>query len=328
MTATDAQLEDLSDDQRQALETWLVEFDLAWDEGRLALWLSRLPPRGDCLRRPALVEMVKIDLERRWQRGQRANLEAYAQALPELGAPDRLPADLLLAEYEARQQCGAPADLAEFARRFPRQVDELRLLVGQLREEGACAVRRASPEAGRPAEQAADAGGPRSSPCRPVSRPPDPVTPDFPAPPPAPPPTAGRGAAPRAAWLARKPLWLALAGAAAAVLVGIALRVAHSTGTVRIELDGPPAEVEVYMDGERLGSAAVNEPLRLRPGDHHLLVTGQHIQPGSAFFTGARGANPTLRVPLAPRAGAAADPAPLPSRKAPRRPEDDRYDDG
>ena len=76
MTVTGAHLAELSDDLRQVLEGWLVEFDLSWDEGRLAQWVHRLPPRGDRLRRPALIEMLKIDLERRWQRGQRAHLEA------------------------------------------------------------------------------------------------------------------------------------------------------------------------------------------------------------------------------------------------------------
>src|SRR5271166_4526972 len=128
MTSSEPHLAELSDDARQRLEGWLVEFDRSWSGGRLLLWLGQLPP-GNSLRRPALIEMVKIDLERRWRRGQRLCLEAYAKALPELGPTDRLPADLILAEYEARQQCGAPADLTEFARRFPRQADELRLLV-------------------------------------------------------------------------------------------------------------------------------------------------------------------------------------------------------
>src|SRR5258708_7368854 len=114
MPATEAHLAELNDDQRQLLETWLVDFDLSWDEDRLATWVRRLPPRGDCLRGAALVEIIKIDMERRWQRGQHASVEAYAKALPELGALDQLPADLLLAEYVARQHVGAAADLAEF----------------------------------------------------------------------------------------------------------------------------------------------------------------------------------------------------------------------
>src|SRR5260370_8015874 len=91
MTVTSAHLAGLSDDQRQVLEAWLVEFDLSWDEGRLASWARRLPPRGDCLRRPALVEMVKIDLERRWQPGQRAPLPAHLPPPPPLWPPARSP---------------------------------------------------------------------------------------------------------------------------------------------------------------------------------------------------------------------------------------------
>jgi hypothetical protein len=51
--------------------------------------------------------MVKIDLERRRQHGQRVRLEAHVKALPELGPLERLPADLVQAEQEARQQAGA-----------------------------------------------------------------------------------------------------------------------------------------------------------------------------------------------------------------------------
>src|SRR5947209_8768519 len=120
MATSEAHLAALTDEQRLLLEAWLVDFDLSWDESQLGSWARRLPPPGDPLRRPALVEMVKIDLEHRWQRGRRARLEGYLKALPELGAAADLPADLLLAEYEARGQCGAAADLAEFARRFPR----------------------------------------------------------------------------------------------------------------------------------------------------------------------------------------------------------------
>jgi hypothetical protein len=592
MAATDAHLAELSDNQRQVLETWLVEFDLSWDEGRLALWLRRLPPRGDGLRRPALVEMVKIDLERRWQRGQRARLEAYAKALPELGAPDRLPADLLLAEYEARQQCGAPADLAEFARRFPRQADELRRLVGPARDEAAGSTGPAGQETMRlqshdtdgsgwisrlPAAAAAPARGAvpwperlgryrilrelgRGSmgtvylahdsqldrpvalkvpqftaadgpevrqrflsearaaatiehpnvcpvydvgeidgtpyltmaylPGQPLARllagaaplpqrqaaglvrqltaalqaahergvvhrdlkpsniiineRGEPVLLDFglarrlrqdgarltqtgqpvgtpaymspeqvagavrvmgpgcdiyalgvilyqlltgrlpfegsvaevlgqivtrrPEPPSKqrpdldprleaiclkalskevagryasmrdlgaaltdylrgePPPVDGRGVRPRAAWLGRKRLWLLLGGglvAAAVVLLAGFLWVANSRGTIGIELDGPRAEVEVQVDGERVESAGGTEPLRLRPGKHHLLVTGKQIQPVSTSFTVARGDNPALRVQLVPRVDAAADPGPPPPVTPRRRHDDD-----
>jgi hypothetical protein len=622
MRTTGAHLAELTDDLRQMLETWLVEFDLSWDENRLGLWVHRLPPRGDRLRRPALIEMLKIDLERRWQRGQRVSLENYLSVLPELGAPDRLPADLVLAEFEARQQCGSPADLAEFAQRFPRQADQLRRLVRQSHGE---AAERASLETTRLGDHGTDAGGCTPPNGLPVSRSPGATVPDLPTPhssgpargdvrlperfgryrilrelgrgamgtvylahdsqldrrvalkvpqftaadgpevrqrflsegraaatiehpnvcpvydvgeidgtpyltmaylrgrplaqllegpaplsgrqaaslvrqltvalqaahergivhrdlkpsniminergepvildfglarrlhqdsarltrtgqplgtpaymspeqaggavqvmgpgcdifalgvilyqlltgrlpfegsvaevlcqivarqpvPPLthrpdldprleaiclkalskkvgdryasmgdfgaaltdylrcePPPAAvpvgvssaaptpvGRDARPRAAWLGRKRLWLlvatagvaAVGAATAAVLVGVVFWVVNSTGTIRVELAGPPTEVEVQVDGERVENGRLNEPLRLRPGKHHMQVTGKKIQPVSSSFTVARGDNPVLKVQLIPRADAAADPAP-PAPVPPRRKSDD-----
>jgi predicted Ser/Thr protein kinase len=177
MATPDAHLSELSDDQRQVLESWVVDFDLSWDEDRLAAWVRRLPPRGDGLRLPALVEMIKIDLERRWQRGRRARLEGYVKALPELGTPDHLPADLLLAEYEARRLCGARADLDDFARRFPRQADELRRLIGQARDEA-----RPTQETMSPQGHETDASGCTPASGLPALRPPGGVTLDVPAP--------------------------------------------------------------------------------------------------------------------------------------------------
>src|SRR5258707_176183 len=77
MPAAESHLLALSDEQRQVLESWLMAFDHKWDEQRLAVHVQRLPPPGDPLRRPALIEMVKIDLERHWQRGQPVRLESY-----------------------------------------------------------------------------------------------------------------------------------------------------------------------------------------------------------------------------------------------------------
>jgi hypothetical protein len=168
MTALDTHLSELSDDKRQQLESWLVEFDLSWDDGKLAWWLGRLPPRGDALRRAALVEMVKIDLERRWQRGQPARLEGYLKSLPELGAAEHVPADFLLAEFEARKHCGLPVDLAEFAQRFPRQADKLGRLVGRLSEEAASASNFALHDTMKPEEHGTDASACPSSPCPPA----------------------------------------------------------------------------------------------------------------------------------------------------------------
>jgi hypothetical protein len=103
----------------------------------------------------------------------------------------------------------------------------------------------------------------------------------------------GRRPAPRARWAL-------LAGGAAAVvlLAAVVWWMVPSKGAVRIELDDPQAAVEVQVDGEAIDSPGLKESLRLRPGKHHLLVTGKNIQPVNEFFTVVRGENPPLRVRL------------------------------
>ena len=93
MLAANPKLETLSDADRQLLESWLVQFDQSWDENRLAKQVRELLPVGTPLRLPALIELIKIDLKRQWQRGQQATVERYLEAYPELGGPDTAPAD-------------------------------------------------------------------------------------------------------------------------------------------------------------------------------------------------------------------------------------------
>ena len=51
-----------------ACSRWLEEFDQSWEDGRLRVMVRQLPPAPSPLRLPALVELVKIDLRRRWKR--------------------------------------------------------------------------------------------------------------------------------------------------------------------------------------------------------------------------------------------------------------------
>jgi predicted Ser/Thr protein kinase len=111
--------------QDPAVKTWLNEFEAAWDEGRLTARAAELPPPGHPNRLPLLTGMVGIDLRRRWRCGKPVALESYLTTYPELGTPRTASLDLLHAEYAARLECGAPADVAEFARRFSRNPAEV-----------------------------------------------------------------------------------------------------------------------------------------------------------------------------------------------------------
>src|SRR5215469_3352076 len=112
MPAIPARLLELAPADRLQLEAWLAEFEEAWDEHLLAARVERLPPPGQPLRLPALIELVKIDLERNWQRGRHLTLADYLARYPELGPAEALPPDLLLAEEEVCRQFGeVPATL-------------------------------------------------------------------------------------------------------------------------------------------------------------------------------------------------------------------------
>jgi serine/threonine protein kinase len=110
---------------RKAVEAWLLEFDQGWHENLLAQ-TARALPLDQCLRRAALLEMVKIDLERKWHLGHSIALESYLTLYPELGSVDVLPPDVIAVEFEVRRQAGAAADWSDFSRRFPRQAPHLR----------------------------------------------------------------------------------------------------------------------------------------------------------------------------------------------------------
>jgi hypothetical protein len=132
----------------------------------------------------------------------------------------------------------------------------------------------------------------------------------------------------RTKWAGGRALWLlAAAGAIAVVLVAsIVVWITRSTGTIRLDLDGPRDGVQVQVDGEFVENGAT-EPLRLRPGQHLLLVTGENVQPVSTSFTVARGDNPVLRVRLVPRTDDQADPIRRRSSRGSGRGHDDDDDD-
>ncbi len=82
---------------------------------------------------PVLWELIKIDLEFRWQ-DERAPecLEFYLSLFPEIGSVDVFPPHLIYEEVKIRGQFAGEVDLAELPRRFPRQADALQALLGTL----------------------------------------------------------------------------------------------------------------------------------------------------------------------------------------------------
>jgi hypothetical protein len=119
---------ELCDPDRETLESWLVDFDAAWRDDALAEWVAQRLPAPDQpgpLRLPALIELVKIDMERQWQHGRRLSLGSYLERYPELGTAATVAADLIFAEYQIRRQFDEPVEVSALTSRYPRQAAEL-----------------------------------------------------------------------------------------------------------------------------------------------------------------------------------------------------------
>ncbi len=104
----------------------------AWDAGQTAPLLDPfLPPRSAALRRFLLIELIKVDLEYRWQhRHMPKTVEQYVAEFPELASADGAPADLIYEEYHVRRQAGEEVDPQGYFERFPRQASQLARLLG------------------------------------------------------------------------------------------------------------------------------------------------------------------------------------------------------
>lgn len=117
--------------QWEQLQDMASRFEAAWQQAETADLASFLPPPGNPLRRVALLELIKTDLEARWRRNQIIGVEAYLEKFPELGNVTVLAPQLIYEEYRVRHLYGDKPALAGYERRFPRQFPELKRLVGE-----------------------------------------------------------------------------------------------------------------------------------------------------------------------------------------------------
>ena len=168
--------------EAKAIDKICDQFEEAWGSGqrpRLADYLGRLPETAASItRRSLLVELVMIDLERRWQDDQSTSgredtapqgietatdqgrpppvsplIEEYLGRYPALGPMDRLPPDLAAYEYRVRHLWGDRPGHEDYLRRFPAMQAELEELLAKVDRELASI---------RPSE--------RQQPCEPLPR--------------------------------------------------------------------------------------------------------------------------------------------------------------
>ncbi|MGH7127517.1 MAG: serine/threonine-protein kinase, partial [Planctomycetaceae bacterium] len=112
------------------LAGYLEGFLEAWDRnGEPPSIAAALPDAGE-LRRVALVELIKIDLEYRWgEHNLPKRIDEYLEEFPEL-AEGGVPADLIYEEFHLRRRSGLNVDPQEYLDKFPAQARELDCLLG------------------------------------------------------------------------------------------------------------------------------------------------------------------------------------------------------
>ncbi len=108
----------------------VARFASAWESSSSAPDLVAYLPASPALRRVTLIELVKVDLENRWLRGDHPKrLGQYCEELPELRRWP-LPADLLYEEFHIRRRSGESVEASEYTQNFPGQAGELDELFG------------------------------------------------------------------------------------------------------------------------------------------------------------------------------------------------------
>ena len=100
--------------------------------------LGDFVPREDRLvNELSLPELIKVDLEYRWQHDRSPRLiESYAEEFPALGAPDQMSAELIYEELQVRVQAGKEVSQEEIQSRFPKQAAALFVLLGGMAVAG------------------------------------------------------------------------------------------------------------------------------------------------------------------------------------------------
>ncbi len=125
----------LSDQERNRLESLLLEFDEAWDNGSLDDLEALIGNNGaEAFRRVALGELVKIDLQRSWLSDQPRELEFYLDRFPELGDASTVDAELVAADFLARRQVDNDLVWEVYAERYPTQTPKAESYVQQFQD--------------------------------------------------------------------------------------------------------------------------------------------------------------------------------------------------
>lgn len=121
-------LSQLDDDERIQLESIVETFAAAWNDSAMPPLIEEYFSAGSVpLQKALVVELVKVDLEQRWERGLRRLIEDYTAEFPDLA--DLITPSLILEEIHARKLAGDDVKLSEYVDRFPDSATSLARLI-------------------------------------------------------------------------------------------------------------------------------------------------------------------------------------------------------
>jgi serine/threonine protein kinase len=114
----------------QAVSECLENFVKAWESTGSPPAIGDFATQPDkAVRRLALIELIKVDLEYRAQHDQTTrSVEDYLAEFPEI-ADDGLPLDLIYEEFHLRRRGGEDVAAEDYCRRFPARAEELRRML-------------------------------------------------------------------------------------------------------------------------------------------------------------------------------------------------------
>ena len=140
----------LTHDEFTAISNAVHEFEALWRQTRNPAIEPFLPDEGDPLRLRLLIELVRIDQEHRWQRGEHQLLEQYLADWPELTSQPAAIQELLDAECLTRFCLEDSPTRDELRQRFPQFADGVdldRLRATAIAEKGEASTAQPANEA-------------------------------------------------------------------------------------------------------------------------------------------------------------------------------------
>ncbi len=106
------------------LDDWVGPFEEAHGSSVEIDLAQFLPPSSDPQYLKVLTEIVRVEMDRDWARGQPKAIDEYLKRFPEFQSNLNLLAEIAFEEYRLRRQAGDPATPEEYRAKFGIEVGE------------------------------------------------------------------------------------------------------------------------------------------------------------------------------------------------------------